>query len=311
MFKDLFSGNSSKSRKGNIKQKDLIKLYDKKGNEMLVPKDSYRNEILPKQVEDAWNNSDSLYNVIIFALKDGFFDEINDATARLHEIDKDAERSYTVRSILLMKIGKSDIANELLSEYIKIHGKTGVIMTNLAKTYAEQGDHDTAEQLLWESLTIDPNQGNALDWWGAISFERGGKEAFMEAMKKVEAVKGSWRPQLFIAQYYLERKELARAKKLYTEVLSVAQNEPEVMMMISGDLGKNGYLQESISIIRPRYDPIIHGPFAGLNLLQAYLELGDFKNGEQLIDEIRKLNRYDIEGNLKHYQHSFAKLRKK
>ena len=262
-------------------------------------------------MKDAWNNSDSLYNVIIFALKDEFFDEIKNATERLLEIDKDTERSYIARSILLMKIGKSNNANKLLRDYIKIFGKTGVIMTNLAKTYAEQGDHDSAEQVLWESLTIDPNQDNGLDWWGAIFFERGGIKAFIEAMKKVASVKGSWRPQLFIAQHYLEQKELERAKKLYSEVFSVAQDEPDALMMISGDLGKNGYIQESISIIRPKYDATKHGPLPGLNLLQAYSELGDYENGQQLIDELRNLNQYDIEGKLKHYQQLFAKLRYK
>lgn len=311
MLKNLFPSHSSKSGTGDFKEDDLIKLYDKNGNEMFVPKEAYRNKLLPKQVKDAWDNSDSLYNVIILALKDGFFDEIKDATKRLLEIDKNTERSYTVRSILLMKLGKSNKANKLLSDYIKIYGKNGVIMTNLAKTYAEQGDLDTAQQILWESLTIDPNQDNGLVWWGALFFERGGKKAFIEAMKKVASVNGSWRPQLFIAQYYLEQKELERAKKLYNEVFSIAQDEPDAMMMISGDLGKNGYIQESISIIRPKYDPTRHGPYTGLNLLQSYSELGDYENGQQLLTELKKLNRYDIKSNLKHYQQLFSKLRNK
>lgn len=311
MPKKLFSSGALKSEKTTSREDDSIKFYDKKGNEIFVAKDTYRKTILPKQIQDSWNDSNALYETIIFALKDEFYSEIMEATERLLEIDNDFERSYTVRSILLMKIGKPNEAKEMLNDYIENYGKTGVILTNLAKTYAEEGDYETAYKILWEALTIDPNQDNGLKWWVAIAYEKGGEKAFIEAMMKVAAIEGSWRPQLLIARNYLKQRKLRKAMDLYKKILSISKDDEEAMWMISGDLGKHGYIQEIISLIGPRYNPQIHGHHAGLNLLKAYLEIGDHDTGEKLIRELQNLKRYDIYKHLEYYQQEFAKLQHK
>lgn len=287
----------------------MIKVYNKNGDEMLIPRDEFRKNVLPRQLKDAWNNPDALYTAIIFALRDGFFEEIDKATKQLLKIDKNVERSYIVRSILLMNIGRPRKARDLLNKYIKRFGKTGVILTNLAKTHAEQGDQKTAREILLDGLKLDPNQENAVSWWGAIFYEAGGKIGQYEAMKDIASIKGSWRPQIYIAHYHLEQGELDEAIALYRDVLSTAPNEPQAMMMISGDLGTSGYTQEMISIIKPLYNPTIHGPYAGINLLQAFLESEDYKNGQQLLAKLRKLNRFDLQNHLDHYQNAFNELK--
>ena len=65
-------------------------------------------------------------------------------------------------------------------------------------------------------------------------------------------------------------------------------------MMISGDLGNNGYLAQMLDLILPFYKPEKHGPMAGLNLIQASIQLGEKERGLKLCDSVERLQRYDL-----------------
>ncbi len=305
------SGNTSFSKKAQgekeavEKQDNLIKIYDEYGRELFVTKEEWRKNVLPGNIKRHWNNPDELYQCMVTALYDKSFLDILDASKRLLEIDTNKERAYTVRSIVLMENKKLKEAKSVLESYIEKYGETGYVLTNLAKIYAEAGDNSKVKELLWKGLQLDPNQDNGLGWWLTIHNEKGGKSAYLDELKKISNIKGSWRAQLWLARESLEKKDLSIAKQHYNYIISKAKDVPDVLMMISGDLGKAGYHDEVFNLILPIYEPGKHDVCVGLNILQSYLESKKFEEGQQFLKKMFSLNRPDIREKLMFYSNKF------
>ncbi len=166
--------------------------------------------------------------------------------------------------------------------------------TNLAKVYDEQGRQHESRTTLRRALSIDPNQDNGLEWFAAIAREEGGDEAFLAAMRDIAKEPGSWRAQLWIARDFLEHDDVQSAIPIYKQVLSSADVAEDGIMMISGDLGNNGYIEEIIDLFLPLFDVHAHGIQAGLNLVQACIESHRKHDGLRICDELLSLNRYDL-----------------
>lgn len=308
-IKSLFSATSETSEGPADEQPQMITVYDHLGRQLEITRDTWRTQVLPGQLDEARDDADELYTIIVSALDDGFFHEVLPASERLMEIDSNQERCHTIRGIVLMKTGDLDGAEQVLSEYLEKFGPSGTVLTNLAKVQDLRGLEDQAEATLWLALTHDPNQDNGLLWFCSIQQEKSGEEGLWEAMRRAAALPQSWRPQLWLARHALERRNLAEAKTYYDHVLTLAADEPDVLMMISGDLGNNGYVAEMLDIVRPVYDPHHHNPMAGLNLLQAYLQTGKLAEGEELLHELFALNRPDLRDHLFRMSNEFEKLK--
>jgi tetratricopeptide (TPR) repeat protein len=300
MLKRLFGKQRKESEAGQdlSPQDDMIRLYDTSGNQVLISKTEYRRNVLPDVFEKARSNSEELYNVLVIALQDGLFEECITPARWLFETDSDKERGATLLGIVLMKNHRLDEAQDLLEKYLVENGNSGVVLTNLAKVFADKGEADRSLQTLWKALTVDPNQDNALDWWAAIHREKDGEEGFYRAVEEVAQLAGSWRPQLWLAKRLLQEKKIDSAIAVYREVLQAAPDQGDVLMMISGDLGNSGYLLQMLDMIEPIYKPEQHGPMAGWNLIQACLHLGEKERGLALCDAVESLQRYDLKQQL-------------
>jgi len=171
-----------------------IRVYNEEGKEYLIPREDYRKDVLPGVFEKAWNGEGELYSAIVATLRDGFYSEALAPAIRYQKIGKDAESSAILLGITYMKVDRLKEARETLEAYLNKHGDSGVVLTNLAKVIAGEGDENKSLEILWKALTVDPNQDNALDWWGAIHYEKGGADARIDSIKKVAELPGSWRP---------------------------------------------------------------------------------------------------------------------
>ena len=180
---------------------------------------------------------------------------------------------------------------------------------NLAKARSAQGDKIEAEGLLWQALLLDPNLENAVQWWGAIHRERGGVAGFLEAMQRVAALPESWRAQLWLARDLLAHKQPTRALELYRSVLPLAVEHGDALMMITGDLGNSGYKHDAVHLIAPLYEPTKHGPFAGINLLQACITIGDASRGREMLRKVETLDRHDVKSILEGLRVQLERLR--
>jgi hypothetical protein len=97
-----------------------------------------------------------------------------------------------------------------------------------------------------------------------------------------------------LARDALEEGKKGEALLLYRSVIALASEHGDVLMMISGDLGKKGFAREALNIVAPVYNPEKHGPMAGLNLVQACIDLKHMRQGEEILAAIERLNRLDL-----------------
>lgn len=290
---------------------NLIRVYDKYGRERFITKEEWRKNVLPGAIQSEWNNPDQLYGVILGALNDGFRTEIVNAARQLHEIDTDPVRGTCVWGIVLMEEDRLDEAEKVFRDFLAKHGEAGVVLTNLAKVYAKRNDDAQAEAILWRGLEVDPNQDNGFGWYEVIHRERGGDEASLAAMRRVAALPGSWRAQLWLARAALQSADLETAISLYRESLAHAPTPApgDLLMQISGDLGNTGHLPEILDLVEPRFDPATHGLQVGNNLIKAHLDLGQTDEARRIIDQLYSLKRPDWKESLSFWDTELARAR--
>jgi len=267
----------------------MITAYDERGREVRIERGVWVKDILMPNIEKAWSDPDQLYEQIVQALRDELTDSIVPAVTHLVDLDGGSERALLVQAVVRMKQGDLNGAEAVLEACIKQYGPSGAALTSLAQIQKERGQHERSRVTLRSALEIDPNHDNALLWWAALARERGGDEAYRAALAEIGALRGAWRPKLWIARERLRHADLTGALELYDQVLKFAADEPGVLMMISGDLGNAGALAELVELALPRYDPKRDGPEAGLNIVEALKRLGRFETARALVHRLQEL----------------------
>jgi len=114
--------------------------------------------------------------------------------------------------------------------------------------------------------------------------------------------------RLVAAREKLEMKDLAGAMVVYEEVLAEAGDRPDVLVMISGDLGSTGNIPQIIDLIAPRYDALRHGPATGINLIQAFLAVGNPDAAQHVLDILYSLKKPELEERLHGFSNAVAEL---
>ena len=276
----------------------LITAYDVHGREIQIERSEWRDGVLLPQLQAKWGQPDELYGLILNALNDGFLAEVEPASRQLLAIDPMVERGHVVRAIVLMKNERLDEAGRVLLDAAAKVGETGAILTNLAKVQEARGEEKQAEATLWKAITLDPNQDNGLGWWLAREREKGGEAGYVLALGKVCALPGSWRAKLYLGRHRLASGDIAAALEQFRAALEHGAGNRDVLLAITGDLGNAGRLVELVDLAAPAFDPAVHGPEVGLNLAQAYLQLGRLDEGEELLDRLYALKLSPFKRNL-------------
>lgn len=114
--------------------------------------------------------------------------------------------------------------------------------------------------------------------------------------------------RLRAAREKLDARDLPGALAIYEEVLAGSGERGDVLMTISGDLGSTGHPEAIVELISPRYDPERHGPAPGINLLQAYLAVGNAPAAQHLLDLLFSLKRPELEERLHGFSRAITEL---
>lgn len=293
------------------KDPNMVRVYDAYGREMFIPKQEWRTKVLPEAIKTNWNNADQLYGVIFSALNDGLFADVLDAAEQLQRIDPNPGRGTCVHSIVLMKNNRLEDAERVLRSYLEKHGEDGSVLTNLAKVYSARNEHQKVDEILWHGLEVDPNQDNGMGWYFAIQRERNGEPAAWEALRRVAAIPGSWRAQLWLARQAFKNGKAEEAMALYQDVLGcVTKPVPaDLLMQMSGDLGNAGRLPEILQLVEPHFDVQAHGLQVGNNLIKAHLDLRQLDEARRILDLLYAQKRMDWQQHLRFWDTEIAKAR--
>lgn len=298
--------SSEKSPKENAKMMNIIV---QNGRRIQITMDEWREKVLPIALKNHWDNANLLYNDILKAIQNNFISDVEEAAIHLKEIDTIKERGYNTLAILYLKNKEFNKANELLLEYLANNPKTGTILTNLAKSYYGKDEKEKAMEILWEGLTINPNQNNGLPWYASICKDRDGIDGYIDALRRASEIKGSWLPQFLLARHELNEKNIESAKEFLKIALSQGHVTQETLLVISGELGAKGYSKELIELVEPVYDFNKNDIRVGLNLLQAYLQNKEIEKGENLLNKLMMLERPDLKNALLKISNKFDKLK--
>ena len=307
--KDKVSDKPKQSAIEPEKDPEMIQVFDGYGREFYITKQEWKDNILIGNLEKLKNNPDELYNMLVSALHDGFSKEIIKYAEILYRTDPIKSRAVVILGIVYMDCNRLDDAELIFTDYLKKNDEDGIVLTNLAKVYASRGDLKTAEQTLWHALEVDPNQENGLNWYAAIQKEREGESVFYETYRRIANLPKSWRAQIWLARFALEKKDIETAKKLYDESVAKAGNPlpADLLMQMSGDLGNNGYLKEIIQFVEPHFDPSIHGIMVGNNLIKTHFDLRQFENARIILDQLYTQKRQDWQKTLSFWDSELAK----
>ncbi len=304
LFSKLFG-----RKKPSANAQPTIKVYDAYGREMEMPREEWRNKILPKTFRDAWHNPDELAGTIHMSLSDGFVAECLKPARQLQRIDPNPHRGATYLAAVLLQLNDYKAAEKMLTETIRQHGEEGVLLTNLAKAQAGRGDNTLAERTLWHALELDPNQENGLNWYVVIHRERGGEAAGQEAMRRIAAIPGSWLAHGWLAHNALNSGKLDEALAIYRECLSTMSKPVpgSFLMQMSGDLGNTGHIAQIVQLVEPCFDAQTHGLQVGNNLIKAHIELGQPEDARRILDLLYTQQRPDWNETLGYWDTQIAK----
>jgi len=290
------------------KDPNMIRVFDAYGREMFITKETWRKDVLPGVLKKEAADPERLCAVVVQALRDGFAADVVDAARQLQRIDPNAERGTAILANVYLQTKRIDEADALLSTFVKKHGETGLIVTNIAKVHSARGETAQADSALWHALELDPNQDNALLWFAALARERTGETGWLDALHRVAALPASWRAKLWLARADLEKKDLDGAVALYRQVLEQTEPVPaDVLMQISGDLGNNGHLLPIVDLVAPRFRPAEHGIAVGNNLIKALVDLGRLEPARDLVQQLYAQNRMDWKQTLSFWDTEIAK----
>lgn len=230
---------------------------------------------------------------------------------RLAEIDPSAERGAVVLAIVYREQKRLADSEKVLRKHIEWHGESGVVLTNLAKVYADRGEQAQVVETLWRGLQLDPNQDNGLGWYEVIHREKDGPAAGIEALRRIAALPGAWRARLWLARDALVRRDLPAAMAFYNEAFALVPRPAptDMLQQVSGDLGNNGHLPEILSLVEPHFDLNAHGLAVGNNLIKAHLDLGQLDAARTLLDRLYSLKRPDWQETLSFWDTEIAKAR--
>lgn len=283
----------------------LVDVVDAYGRSFQIPLEQWRTDVLKPNLKAKWNEAEGLYSLIISALRDDLAPDVDEASARLMDIDPVVERSFVTRSIVQLRLGRTEDAGATLRQAILKVGETGVLLTNQAKVISADGNHALAMSTLDRSLELDPNQDNGLNWRVAEITEASGADAARVFLTDLAQRPDAWRPQLLLGQLAIKAGQHEDGLRWFDQALSQAPHGVDVMLVVSGELGRQGLLNDLVQRVAPLYDERSDDIRVGYNLLQAYADLGDAPTGASLLERLFALGQPAFAKHLQHYAKTF------
>ncbi len=277
-------------------QEPNVRAFDEFGREVLIPVSQWRRELLPQALEQAKDDPDAFSAILLDALQTGAGAELVPAAAHLQNTDPNPERGAAVHGLVLLAANQFAEAEDVLVTYLGQFGPSAGILTHLARAQAAQNRFDEADATLWRALEANPNDDSAVGLYAARSREREGDFGWQSALERAATLPGAWLPLLWLGRSALDARNRTLAVGLYKEAIERAGRPAPTLLLqsASGDLGQFGLLDDALRLVRPVYDPEIHGLAVGNNLLRATLDNGQPAEALALVRDLARLNQPEL-----------------
>lgn len=292
-------------------------VYDSYGRRMEIDREEWRTQVLPHALHTAWDNPAELAGHVQQGLVDGFTADVLPAARHLWEIatrgDGDDDAFATAGVLLgvcLIELDQPADAETVLRAVVARVPDSAAAWINLAKTAGALGRGEEQESLVQHALDADPNYENAVNWYAGVAHERDGMAGWERAMAEIAQRPGSWQAQLWLGRHALvDDGDLHGALTWFNQALDRALDEPKALMMVTGELGKAGHVEDLLEVGLARWRPQAHGVETGRNLLEAALQRQQVDIAEDVLHRLHMLQQPNLPDVLREYESRVDELR--
>ena len=290
---------------------ETVDVADHDGRIIRVNRRDWLEKVLMPNLRAARGDLEHLYELLVGAVVDGFAGDVIEHARYLAKHDATPPRGVALLGAVFLASGRVNDAHRELMNGLELHGEDALLLCNLARVFDAREDRPRTDATLWRSLTLDPNLDFAFAWFLDRAADGGQDGSIREACERVAALPGSWRARVVLAGAALRANNATGASRLHDEALLCAPKPvpSDLLLQMSGNLGKAGLLQELVDRVGPRFDACFHNFFIGANLMKAYLTLGQYDDAQRVFDALCKEDRPDWDEHLEEWRGALGSLR--
>ncbi|MCB0340138.1 MAG: hypothetical protein KDD53_11065 [Bdellovibrionales bacterium] len=241
-------------------------------------------------IKENWDKPDELTMLIERGLDFGLAAEVLSAAEHLAKIDPNRERGVFILAVVQLNLEKVNAAQITLATYLRDNSETERLAVLRASISVMRNQSEDAIRTLWKVLQGNPNSHEALSGIVSIALEHGEKEASIKALQRASLIKESWLPQLWLIKEYILSDNFEECKPLLEQIAPKFEELPDILIAISGELGRLGKRDEMIELLLPLYNVEKHAPLAGFNLLKALIQAQKVGPAEKLLREVSRVH---------------------
>jgi tetratricopeptide (TPR) repeat protein len=265
---------------------DVVTVFEGFGRSFFIPKTEWYAGPYLQKLKEEWENADGLYDLLTSAHPDGKLLEHEDAFQQFMKLDGGTDRAKSLKVVWLLESNQEEEALNYVHTALETSPESPILLCHQAEIFEKQGKLEEAKSAFQKALQYQPNHPLPMHRYLNLVVLTEGDDGYLPALAKLAEPEDSWMPRLWLARQALEAKKPDEAFTLYNAILEKASKEPDVLTMISGDLGQAAELDKMICLIGPVYEPTVHGLPTGMNLLNAYFEKQDVEKGQALLKKL-------------------------
>lgn len=272
-----------------------VRAFDQAGQEVRLPADIYWQQLLAPALARSQDDNEALARVLQSGLREKqFAARLLPHAQRLVERESGSARSRLLLGIAQLEAGEFAAASASLAT-VDGSGELAAAARHAEARLADQrGEPELAEQRLEAALAADPNHVSSfLELLGRIE-AKGDAAATASWLAVHHATGASWPASLRVAVGHLERQESEPALAIAKELLAKFGTSPALFGALLEEFVRCGQAKAVHELAAPTFDLKRHGPEAGLRLVRACIEVGDFARGRLLLHHVALLPRSDL-----------------
>lgn len=267
---------------------EYVEFTNEHGHRIQMSREDYRKKVIPHNLHLYWDDKEKLRQFAMELVRDRFTEEAAQAADRLLELFGPIEAALIFRAVVHMQAQEMESAKKILHLCMERFPSSGQAYTNLAKIMAFEGSMEKAMELLEAGLVKDPNQEHGLEWYVELLTEQNRKDEITHKLKALGEREGAWLPQLILGRLALKEENLLLAMESFQTALERVEGREDIVINVTGELGKAGYLYQLIQIAEKYFRPDFVFPYVAFNYANALIATEQPEKALEVLLSIRE-----------------------